>query len=474
MNNKVEFSINCQKFENRKMKNISKIITAILLITSLLYCSNSKEKNKTIQKPITNLTPAFVKGNVTSAGSFSYYLPSYYSDSSKFPLIYVFSAHGDGNLPLNRFYQLAEKYGFIMVASNVSKNGLPANILEPALKQFYSDPLNKFSVDEKRLYTMGFSGGARVASIMTMENPQIRGAILCGGGLAYPSIPENRVPDFLLFAGKDDFNSIELMHLDTTLGTKFRHFLAKFNGKHEWPPATNMEDGFYWTLFNEMKDGIIPKNDTLLQSFITTNSEILNSSKDILDKYYYLKKITAFLNNIADIKSYQDKLNNIKSSSEFVKRSKEMEKFYQKEQMQEEQLVKKMETQPLDWWQKKTSEMAVDTEQNTLQAHSNKRILNYLSLAAYMQCSNTLKANQVQYAYSFIKLYQTIDPKNTEGFYMEAQLDAKQGKFPGAISALQHAADIGFKDMDRINNEPEFQPLFNMPEFQNVIETIGK
>lgn len=455
------------------MKNFLPFLLALIISISAISCSNSKTNKKiNLQNTIPQKVEPVIIGRVTSSRSISYYLPSNYSDSVKYPLIYIFSAHGNGNLPLNRFYKLAEKYGFILVASNVSKNGLPSNILEPALQQFYTDAIKKFSVDQKRLYTMGFSGGARVASMMAIQNTDIRGAILCGGGLANPSLPEGRKLDFLLFAGNDDFNCIELMHLDTMLGKTFRHYFLKFTGKHQWPAALDMEDGFYWTLFNEMRDDIIPKNDTLIRTFLNTNTQTLKNTKAILDKYRILLKITVFLDNLTNIDIYQNQLQNIKNSSNFQKKSKEIKMLFIKEQKQEQELIKNMSSQSIEWWQKKTNEMAADTTKETLMAHSHKRILNYLSLAAYLQCSRAIQSNQNQQTYKFIKLYQTIDPNNTEGFYLEAIFSIQQGNQQAAITALKNAILLGFNDMDRINVEPEFQTLFNVPEFQNVIELM--
>ena len=452
------------------------ILIAIFLF-SLIGCNQKGENHNAENNQETTdsaTKPALIKGKVTSTGIFSYYLPTTYSEKTKLPAFFIFDPHGDGNFPLNRYYPWAEKYGFIMVASNVSKNGLPQNQLESIIRQFFQKVTEEISIDPKRLYVMGFSGGSRVASIAAMEQQNIRGMVLCGGGLAYRGLPRGRKNDILLLAGNKDFNLLELMNLDTLLGSNYRHILLQFNGYHQWPDSLNMEDAFLWILFNEMKDSILPTNDTLIQDFISTNYNKVLVKKDLFAKYLLLKKIIVFADGLADVKKYRSQLRQIENSSTYKNYLKKFRQVIAKEQKQEQKLVQNMTSQSFDWWQKEISKLSADSSGNSLQSVSHKRILDYLSLAAYMQCDIALKNHQNNYAGHFIGLYQLIDPKNTEGYYMEAQLAMRKHDIPAVIKALQKTVDLGFNDFDRINNDQAFMPLFNNPEFQTLLDKIRK
>src|SRR5271169_907677 len=48
---------------------------------------------------------------------YAVYLPSNYSTAKKWPIIYFFDPHGVGNLPLNLYKDLAEKYGYIIAGT---------------------------------------------------------------------------------------------------------------------------------------------------------------------------------------------------------------------------------------------------------------------------------------------------------------------------------------------------------------------
>ncbi len=457
---------------------MTKLFTSFFLLILLVACNQpniSREKNIP-KKPVETITkPVLIKGKVTSAGIFSYYLPNNYSDTGEFPVIFIFDSHGDGNLPLNNYFTWAEQYGFILVGSNVSKNGLPQNQLENIIKQFFRKVFATFSIDKNRIYVMGFSGGARVSSIAAIEQQDVRGMILCGGGLAYRNFPQNKKMDILLFAGYEDFNMVELMNLDTLLSeNNYRHQLILFNGHHQWPHTSAMKDGFLWILFNEMKDSIIPVNKKQINQFITVNEQKIKAEKNVFLKYLLLEKIETFADGLVNIQKYRNQRHALSNSAKYQKQLKSFHKIIMLEQQQEQSLVQDMGTQSFEWWKNKVAELSQDTGSGTMIAKSHMRILNYLSLVAYMQCDNALKNHRHNVAGHFIALYQLIDPENSDSYYMEAQLDIQENDMSAAITALQKAVDLGFDDFNRMQNEQVFSSLYNNPEFETLLDKIRK
>jgi len=452
--------------------NILKIFITVFYFVSLTACNQTKApKQNNSEKPAIKST--MVKGKVTSADVFSYYLPKDYSKTKKLPIIFIFDPHGEGNLPLNKYFPFADQYGFILVASNASKNGLQQKQIEAIIKQFFSKVSESITYDSNRIYVMGFSGGARVASIAAVEQQGVKGMILCGGGLAFDRLPQGINPSVLLFAGREDFNMVELMNLDTLLTeTNLRKQLVIFNGHHQWPDSLTMEDAFFWTLFNEMKDSIIPVNDTLINRFLTLNNQKLKIETNVFLKYLLLRKMITFVNGLADVKKQQLQVKAIENSNAYKQYLKNFHKTISKEQLQEESLVQAMGKQSFEWWRHTIAKLSQDTGKGTMAAKSHLRILNYLSLAAYMQCNYTLKSNRNNIAGTFIRLYQIIDPKNPEGYYMEAQLAMRKNNIPATITALQKAIDLGFDDFNRMQNDQDFSRLYNNQDFMELLDKI--
>jgi len=50
-------------------------------------------------------------------------LPSYYGPEKQWPIIYIFEHAARGRLPVGIFKKTAEEFGYILMASNNSRNG---------------------------------------------------------------------------------------------------------------------------------------------------------------------------------------------------------------------------------------------------------------------------------------------------------------------------------------------------------------
>jgi hypothetical protein len=58
-----------------------------------------------------------------SSQSYALYLPSNYTPNRKWPVLYAFDPGARGRVPVERFKEAAEKYGWIVLGSNNSRNG---------------------------------------------------------------------------------------------------------------------------------------------------------------------------------------------------------------------------------------------------------------------------------------------------------------------------------------------------------------
>src|SRR6202000_2250489 len=101
--------------------------------------------------------------------SYAVYIPAR-GNKGALPVVYFFDPHGDGALPLNKYRSLAESYGFILVGSNNSKNGNDWNTTENSWRHVADDTKNRLKIDGSRVYTCGFSGGAKVASYIALQH----------------------------------------------------------------------------------------------------------------------------------------------------------------------------------------------------------------------------------------------------------------------------------------------------------------
>ena len=103
----------------------------------------------------------------------------------------------------------------------------------------------------------------------------------------------------------------------------------------------------------------------------------------------------------------------------------------------------------------------------------NKRLLNFLSLAAYMQTAGALKQNNLPAADFFGKIYILVDPTNNEAHYLSASVYAKEGKTKEAIKSLNGAVKNGFTDVARLQSDSAFMEINKTKEYWDLIRKIG-
>src|ERR1700722_466491 len=99
--------------------------------------------------------------------SYALYLPSNYSPQHAWPVIFAFDPRANGRSPVVQYQAAAEKYGYIIAGSKNSRNG-PARVSMTAAQAMLEDLNSRFSIDSKRMYVAGHSGGARFSMDLAM------------------------------------------------------------------------------------------------------------------------------------------------------------------------------------------------------------------------------------------------------------------------------------------------------------------
>ena len=190
---------------------------------------------------------------------YSLYLPAKYNAGRQWPVILAFDPGARGKRAVEQYQVAAETFGYIVAGSNNSSNGSWERSVNAA-RAMAVDIGNRFAIDEKRIYTAGMSGGARVAMGMALgSNNLIAGVVASSAGFP-DSNPRKSVP-FVVFgtAGTEDFNWLEMRSLDQTLTTP--HHVAFFEGGHVWLSSELAAEAVEWLDLQAMKSGRMPRDE---------------------------------------------------------------------------------------------------------------------------------------------------------------------------------------------------------------------
>jgi poly(3-hydroxybutyrate) depolymerase len=456
------------------------LITAVIILFA--GCGPKHKKNSGQEEQ--NLLPGKVYDNVVcnndNTVSFALYLPKSYDSSKRYPVIFAFDAHAKGIQPVDTFKTMADEYGYIIVGSNNSKNGIAWDATSAMYDVLNADVMSRFSIDKSRVYTAGFSGGSRVASTIAILKGGIYGVIGCSGG--FPSInePIKNKFDFCGIAGELDMNFIEMLTLDKQLdNSSVTHEFISFTGKHEWPPKRTVEQAFLWLELNAMRDNkkVINKEfvNKEFQKFEIRKNEIQKKNNLFLLYQHYMKTINYFdgLVDLADIKA---KVKGLENNATIKNGLKNETIAINKELFLQKKYSDYFNTKDLKWWKNEVKNLNGFINKSSNQEEKNMvvRLLEYLSLVSYSNSNALIGQNRFKEADKFVEIYTIVDPDNSEAFYLQAFLAAKNNKTDKAISSLEASAELGFSDLNRIESDSVIGKIRNNPKYNSILEIVKK
>ena len=446
-------------------------IGGLFLFLNFIAC-NTKEKhpaniNNEIVHEVAQVPEAgkVYDRNTQSNSSYSVYIPKNYSGKEKYPVIIFLDPHGNGNFPVEKYKELAEKFHFLLIGSNDSKNGMN---IEQSMK-FAGDLLNEASTvlpgKSPEISLAGFSGGAKVALVGGNTIPGFSNTIYCGAALPPGSIRIN-VP-LLAIAGNHDMNYTEVKNFNQSIDKSgIPHTFIEWKGKHEWPDTSTFIHAFYWNLFTSMRKKVIEKNEGIIEGFKKMIESAINNDKNILVKTLFLQEEIEMLKEISSVNDYKTKLISLINSIQFKQAKSNQDKTLAFEDQRKMEFAEAFENRELPWWNNQIQLLNADKNNE-----SNQRILGYISLAAWSYSSKAVAVNNSKFAQKVLEVYKLADPENSEQPFLEACLYSKNEMQDSAIYFLKEAIRLGLVDRSKIENEKELFVLRGRSDFQ---ELIGK
>lgn len=230
--------------------------------------------------------------------TYALYLPSTYTPEKQWRVLLAFHPAARGRLMVEKYQAAAERYGYIVAASNNSRNG-PYAVSAVAARAMSADVERRFSIDRKRVYLTGFSGGARLSTGIALRNDSIAGVIASSAG--FPDSGTRTSVRFPIFAttGTEDFNYIEMRLIDRKLSSP--HFLAVFQGGHALPPNDVAMEAIEWMELQAMRSERRRRDDALLRELLVKRRAQVAASTDMAATVHLLSAIVADFTGLVDV-----------------------------------------------------------------------------------------------------------------------------------------------------------------------------
>jgi predicted esterase len=257
-----------------------------------------------------------VKCAADQTQSYALYLPSQYTPDRQWNLLIAFHPGARGRAMVEKYQAAAERYGYIVAASNNSRNG-PWSVSAAAVKAMTVDLSQRFSINPQRVYATGMSGGARVAMELALANTSVAGVIASSAG--FPDSQARASVKFAVFAtaGTDDFNYLEMRLLDRKL--KSPHRLVIFDGGHTLPPDTVAMDAIEWMELQAMKTGSRQRNDELIDRLLERRRAAIASASSPVETVHLLDDFVADFTGLRDTSAESQRLKDLSQQGDVRK-----------------------------------------------------------------------------------------------------------------------------------------------------------
>lgn len=451
----------------------------LILITLVCILGCHSEKNKPEEKTFQEteaipVTSAVVQIKTIESPSITYsvFLPASLDTTQKYPLVFFFDPHADGALPLEKYKMLGEKFKYILIGSNNSKNGMQLNEAEQIANITLRDAIKKFPViNTNRIYLCGFSGGANVVSVLASQFQGISGIIACSGGALQSGKHASGI-SYVSVAGLSDFNYNTLATANEQLRkSSFPFLFLTGDYKHEWAPSTLIDRAFMYLELQAVKNKTTVNNQIIKDTKEYFDSSLKQSQKNSYEEFELLQQEISMLKGLADVSTYTHRASEIEHLTSFKNNQAQRErlKAYETEMQQTYQLY--MQSANVGWWKKEIDRLKniVPDGYDKMAKQLADRLLGYIGIISYTYCKQGVMQNNFGVAKNLLEIYRYAEPENAEACFLSARAYAENNLKNEAKEFLKCALKNKMDDTGRIERDNSLREFLADPAIAGLM-----
>lgn len=443
--------------------------------------------------PVSANAQSFARGRITDTVkcrdhpgySYALYLPSVYTEKAKWPLILIFDPGAHGITAVEVFRKAAEKYGYILACSYNSRNG-PLNNNFTSAGNMLNDLSKRFVLDEKRIYSAGFSGGSRFALALASSDGIIAGVIGCGAGLPNDnSLSPSAKSSFVYYgvAGNRDMNWLEMFDLITFFNTRTQviPYLRTFDGGHQWPSPEIAQEAVEWINMQAMKNKLTLPDSGYISFYSNKIKTLVNNLLSNGNKYdagRYMRYAIRDFSGSQVAREMTRSLGLLENSKEYRDANHEWSTIASLEKSKNENymssIVKIVSSGSVPdtataWWRREIGSLVtVKDSGNKPTSEMASRLLNFISILCSEQGTAFYRQERYDVSCFLFELCTWSDSENMNNYYNLARSLSRSNKKHEAVEALNKAIEHGFTTRKTVENEPAFDKIRNDEKFKSL------
>jgi hypothetical protein len=416
--------------------------------------------------------------------TFALYLPKDFELKGKWPLVAIFDMKGQGKKELSKFIGIAERYGYVMVASNAIHDSLSLSENMLRTKGMMEHLLNLLPLNKSRIYTAGFENGGRFANLAPIFLKDIQGTLSINAAIANIELLNDKNPfQFIGVSDKTNFNYPILLKDEKILnGLRFPNSIIVSDSSAE-DIRNRMSQAFSYFELLAMSRGNSTKDTVLIGELYAEDMERIDA---LLADNKYLEANRAMaetMNAFRALRSTDDlkeRKKEVKRSKNFRAQKREEEAAIFKEALLREDFAYYLEEDVLTynfnnlgWWNYQKGQLDKYIKGSSIvERQMGHRLNGYVN--ALIEDNIDLVTNQKvidEEALVFLYMLKTITaPNNFDYYFKVASIASKNEDYGTALFYLEEAMKNGFKSKEDLYAIPHTALLRITPEFNALVK----
>ena len=431
------------------------------------------------------------KGTITDslavAGTETYalYLPTNFDETKEWPVIVVCDMKGRAEKAISMFINAAEEHGYVLAGSNTINDSLSISSNVLVSSRMLKRMSELIQVDKDRLYTAGFSAGARFASLVPSFIKDFKGVISFGAALPNAELLTGKNSyHFVGVVGNEDFSYTDMRRARETLNRlKFPNQLWVYNGGLQWPGPDLIEKSLISIDLHNMAKGSLSKNQGFIQSNYQRELAYIKALLDenkLLETYDYIDEIVGVYQRLTPVDSLLSMRKELRKNKEYrIQRREENAARFKESLIRDEyqyNLLEDISTlnyNNLGWWNYQVDELNKYAEKpSKAEQRMGLRVLTYLNALIEDNIDIESAEDPVNdEAVSFLWMLKTItEPDNFEYYLKIISDSAKYEDFGTCLFYLEELLKRGYKDREALYSLEHTALLRITPEFNELIK----
>ncbi len=398
--------------------------------------------------------------------TYSLYLPTAFRGEKPWPVLFVFDGKGRGKSSAQFLQGIAEKQGYILVASNDinPNNGMLKNA--EIASRLLTHAITLYPVDFAQIATVGSMEGAKVATAIPVIYDNILGVVAVGRQwINFEILDRKKSFSFIGVVGDEQFTFNGMQITANALSQmNFSGEIYIFEGDEEWPKPVIMSSAIGSLTLDAMKKRVRPMNSQLVEELFQQDLKRVNelmSRGEWLHAESLLQTMESKYEGLRQLSEVRTRQNQLSRSGSLAQQKREQERVREKESRLVDDFIYYLEEdirtanfENLGWWNYQKNQFDSLTQRGGLEGKMANRLKDLISEMVMLNRQELKEARDASLVQKLLaNMLQTIfDPTNFAAYKNIISLSAQDNDFGTALFYLEEMLKHGYEDKDALYN----------------------